>query len=646
MPASLPSLIFDADRLQELERTGLLEDETVENFDRLTRRAVEAVDADAGYVSLLSDEGQFLRGCTGLPEPLASERETPLEHSICAYTLDRTDPLILDDVVAHPDFSDHPAVEAYGIRSYVGVPLITHGDEVVGTFCVVGWEPREWSPGEVEAVRDFAKAAETEVRLRRELSRRRELERESRDREAAFRALVENVTDVVTVLDEQGTIVFQSPSVTELLGYEPGELLGDPVWEYIHPEDRDRIMAAMGEAVGDPGHRPQEEFRFRDSDGSWRVLESRGRVLPADSDLGAFIGVSRDVTERREMEERLRLLATAVENAESAVVITGPRLEKPGPEIRYVNEAMCEMTGYAEEELVGNTPRLLQGQETDREVLARLRVRLRSGEPVEDETVNYRKDGTPYHVRWKITPLYGEDGAVSHFVSVQEDITEQVRREEILEEKVLERTRELDRSQSEALARLARAAEYRDDETGKHTQRVGVVASVLARGLGEDAPWIERIREAAPLHDVGKIGIPDRILLKPGQLTDQEYETMKRHAEIGANLLAGGKSDLFHMAERIARSHHERWDGGGYPAGLAEEEIPLAARIVTVADAFDAMIHDRPYRDALSVDQAVGELRAGAGEQFDPRLVETFLDRRGELLAALRETDPESALAG
>jgi putative two-component system response regulator len=185
---------------------------------------------------------------------------------------------------------------------------------------------------------------------------------------------------------------------------------------------------------------------------------------------------------------------------------------------------------------------------------------------------------------------------------------------------------ELELSQLEILDRLARAAEFRDDDTGQHTHRVGQHAALLAQRLGLSTSHIELIRRAAPLHDVGKIGVSDTILLKPGKLTPEEFATMKTHTTIGGQLLADGHSPFVRAAQTIALSHHERWDGTGYPQGLAGESIPVEGRIVAVADVFDALTHDRPYKKAWPVEEALEEIKNQSGRQFDPSVVEAFLE--------------------
>jgi putative two-component system response regulator len=193
-----------------------------------------------------------------------------------------------------------------------------------------------------------------------------------------------------------------------------------------------------------------------------------------------------------------------------------------------------------------------------------------------------------------------------------------------LEDEVAERTRDLEHARLEMLERLALAAEYRDDATQEHAWRIGRICSQVARTLGLPDHEIELIGRAAPLHDIGKIGVSDGILLKPGKLTDEEFELIKSHTTIGAEILAGSQSPLLRLAERIALTHHERWDGGGYPAGVCGEDIPLAGRIVAVADVFDALTHERPYKEAWSIEDALDEILNQAGRQFDAGVVDAF----------------------
>ena len=204
---------------------------------------------------------------------------------------------------------------------------------------------------------------------------------------------------------------------------------------------------------------------------------------------------------------------------------------------------------------------------------------------------------------------------------LQSELREQNRS---LEDSVRERTRELEQARVEVMERLSLAAEFRDNETGEHPQRVGRTAELLALQLRLPLETAALIRQAAPLHDLGKLGISDAILLKQGPLTPEEFEVMKSHVLIGAEILGRGRSRLMQMSEEIALTHHEWWDGSGYLSGLRGEDIPLSGRIVALADSFDALTHPRPYSAPSSVAEAIAEIRGLSGVQFDPRVVEAF----------------------
>lgn len=204
----------------------------------------------------------------------------------------------------------------------------------------------------------------------------------------------------------------------------------------------------------------------------------------------------------------------------------------------------------------------------------------------------------------------------------------------VLEEEVQRRSNELLKSFEEGLYMLMRAAEYRDDETGEHVRRISYYTKVLADSIGMDSQFCETIFLASPMHDIGKIGIPDQILLKPGQFEPHEWKVMKQHTIIGAEILAGGSSPYMQMGQEIALSHHERWDGSGYPHKLSDKEIPLSARIMSVCDVYDALRSKRPYKPAFDHDKSIGIIRNGderiKKSHFDPVVLEAFLSRSAD----------------
>jgi len=202
-----------------------------------------------------------------------------------------------------------------------------------------------------------------------------------------------------------------------------------------------------------------------------------------------------------------------------------------------------------------------------------------------------------------------------------------------LEELVEERTSEIRDRERELIFRISRAAEFRDPETGAHIQRMAHYSQIIARGLDLDAATQKLILEAAPMHDVGKIGIPDYILLKPGKLTVEEFEVMKGHARLGHELLKDSRSEIIVAGALIAISHHEKYDGSGYPNALKGKDIPLFGRIVAVADVFDALTSERPYKKAWALEDALHFLEEGRGKHFDPLCVEAFISGWDEVIA-------------
>lgn len=215
-----------------------------------------------------------------------------------------------------------------------------------------------------------------------------------------------------------------------------------------------------------------------------------------------------------------------------------------------------------------------------------------------------------------------------------------------LEQRVCERTRELYDTRLQIVRRLGRAAEYRDNETGLHIVRMSKISALLGEAVGMGRESCELLLNASPMHDIGKIGIPDHILLKPGGFEPHEWEIMKSHTTIGADILSGDDSDILNMAREIAFTHHEKWDGSGYPRGLQGENIPLEGRIVAVADVFDALTSERPYKRAWPIEDALDFVRSQRAKHFDPQLVDLFMENLPAVLEIrLRFAEPQVSAA-
>lgn len=209
-----------------------------------------------------------------------------------------------------------------------------------------------------------------------------------------------------------------------------------------------------------------------------------------------------------------------------------------------------------------------------------------------------------------------------HLLEDQEKLEQEVQKRT---EQLREATKRIKEASIETIYRLSRAAEYKDEETGSHIMRINRYSVAIADELGLDKEFKERLFYATPMHDVGKIGVPDAILLKPTELSPEEFEIMKQHTIIGKKILEGSEYQVIKDAETVALTHHERWDGNGYPLGLKRYDIPLMSRIMTVADVFDALVSKRPYKEPIPVDEAVRIIKMGKGTQFDPEIVDAFM---------------------
>jgi putative two-component system response regulator len=260
---------------------------------------------------------------------------------------------------------------------------------------------------------------------------------------------------------------------------------------------------------------------------------------------------------------------------------------------------------------------------------------------VVDETLGFTLGAVDYITK-PISPPIVEARVKAHLENKHaRDFIED--RNRVLQVMVLERTRELAATQDATILSMATLAETRDPETGHHLQRTQGYVRSLAVRLGAHVKYrdqlddrvIDLLYKSAPLHDIGKVGVPDSILRKPGPLDAEEWKVMKAHTTIGGRILSGSRSPLVRMAEEIALTHHERWDGSGYPNGLAGEDIPLTGRICAVCDVFDALISDRPYKNAWPVDAALDEMRQMAGWHLDPNLTRLFLELAPQLLDEL-----------
>lgn len=408
-------------RLQALRRYNILDTAREEAFDRLTVLAAEVFGVDVAFISFLDADRQWVKASVGL-----DREEIPLDQCFCTHTIESEGPLVVEDARDDDRGRDSPLVTEDGLRFYAGVPLRTPDGHAIGTFCIMDSDPQQLSEEAGRRLETFAELAVDELRLRRQ-------ERLHERAKRRFEAVLQDPNVLAGVLAPDGTLLEANATSLEYVNDDPEEILGTPFWEtpwwpdHMRANVRDWVERAAG------GTYVEYEADLVGADGEPYSVEGTVRPVFEGETVVSMIVSARDVTQRKQSERELRLFQQAVEQAEDSILITeAAPLDDPGPRIEYVNPAFEEMTGYEAEEICGRTPRILQGAETDRAVLDSLRDALEAGEGWEGETVNSRKDGTPYRLRWSIAPVRAEDGDIEHWVAIQRDVTEEREREQRL----------------------------------------------------------------------------------------------------------------------------------------------------------------------------------------------------------------------
>lgn len=410
------------ERLDALHRYEILDTPPEEAFDRLTDFATEIFDVDVAFVAFLDADRQWFKSTVGL-----DQTQTDLAGSFCTYTIDRGGLLVIEDATKDDRVSTSPFVTEAGLRFYAGVPVTTPEGRAIGTFSIMDREPRTLGEAEEERLRQLAQMGCEALERRRESRQYQQMARR-------FQAVLEDPNMLAGVLSPDGKVLETNETSIDYIEKRRESVIGEPFWETpwwpsrLQDEVRQWVQrAADGEYV---------EYEADLTEPSGDPFSVEGTIRPVTGEAGtvtALIVSARDVTARKEREEELRLFKELVDQANDAIVVTEAEpLDPPGPRIEYANDAFTDMTGYERDEILGETPRILQGPETDRAVLDSIRAALEAGTDWMGETVNYRKDGTPYQVRWSLTPIRGDDETIEHWTSVQQDVTEKRQREAAL----------------------------------------------------------------------------------------------------------------------------------------------------------------------------------------------------------------------
>jgi two-component system sensor histidine kinase UhpB len=481
-------------RLDALRRLALANLEPEEPFDRLTRLAAFICAAPTALLTFVSQHTEHFKSATGLPAALAASRQISLDYSICQYAVATRKPLVVPDTRNDSVLRTNLAVIELGVAAYVGAPLLTSTGQCLGTISVLDWKPREWTEGQVAMLQDLAATAVTELELRRELTDRGRIEAALRESETRYRSLIEQTSDIITIVDESAVIRYGSPSVETVLGYDPEELVGRKAADLVHPDDTARLLEAHRAALRDPWSAQRGvEFRCRHRDGTWRVLEALGSALQYRSAGPQAVLTLRDVTDRRRAE-------TALRDSEERLRLT---LDAGKCGIWDWDIATNQVT-WSERvyELHGLTPETFGGRVEDFTAVVHPDDRPLVSEAVRRALEEGADYGIEFRViqpatgelRWVWTNgrvLFGEDGAPRRMLGATLDTTERREAEDTLRASLKELrllARRLNEVREEELTRVSR--EIHDE--------LGHALTVLRLDLGWLVPRLRRNREPVP----------------------------------------------------------------------------------------------------------------------------------------------------
>jgi PAS domain S-box-containing protein len=440
-------------------------------------------------------------------------------------------------------------------------------------------------------------------------------------------SVLDRVPAGVVASDTEARITQWSHGAEELFGISAEAARGRRFDELgLIPSRSQGVREAMTAQLG-RGAKWEGEVGLRARDGrTFPALVTNSPMRNEGGEIAGYVGVIMDLTERQTIEDEVGLQGHLLDQVEAAVIATDL-----ANRITHWNRGAEKLYGWSALEALGRLAPELNALAGDPDTL-RDSVTERTGDAGswEGEIEVRRKDGSTFPAFATNSTVRDPSGEITGYVGVSVDITEPQRAEE-----------EARDAQLETIKRLATAVEERDPETGGHIERIGNFAAMIAERLGMDADRVRLIRVSSTMHDVGKVGIADDILLKPGKLTDEEREVMQTHTSIGHHILAGSGADLLDLAASIALTHHEHVDGGGYPAGVSGKDIPVEGRIVAVADVFDALTSDRVYRKAFSVEKAIEIMEEGRGSQFDPKILDVLVENLESFTPLLRRNDSD-----
>jgi len=441
-------------------------------------------------------------------------------------------------------------------------------------------------------------------------------------------------SSIVSKTDQRGIITYVNDKFCEISGYSYTELVGKPHNIVRHPDMSKEVFKELWETIlGGKVWEGIVKNKRKDGSAYW-VHSIINPIRDFNGEIFEYIAIRQDVTESEEQKERmaleLNLTTQSVEELkllanqyEEAIVNTLALLRTDTNNIiTFANETFYQISGYTEADIIGlKCSELRTDKHHENKDCERIQSQLAQKRIAKCLFENVGKNGQYFYTNTTIYPIVDHNGQVIQHLHLMSDVTQEIQLH-----------KEIEDTQSEIIYKMGEIGESRNKETGNHVRRVAEYSKLLAIKAGLSEEEAEMIAMASPMHDIGKVAIPDAVLLKPGKLNDNEWLIMRSHSSIGANVLSGSERPLLKAAAIIAEQHHEKYDGTGYPKGLRGENIHIYGRIVAIADVFDALGSDRVYKKAWSLEKILSLFREERGKHFDPRLVELFLDNLDDFL--------------
>lgn len=468
------------------------------------------------------------------------------------------------------------------------------------------------------------------------LSRNISLEKENKEILNSLKQYKDIVDErsIISKSNVDGIITYINEPFEKISGFTKDELIGKPHNIVAHPDTNIATVKELWKKIKIEKRLWHGRLRNLAKDGSDYYVDIIIKpILDLDGNIIEFISLSNDITDLERskeyfkeqhhkgevnLTESIRISNSYKEAIDESNIILRMDLDK---KIVYANEAFYKISGYSKEELIGKDYSFLKHVGLTQKEFDRKYKEIFSGNIWKGKISNYKKNGDIFHCSVTMYPLKDKKGNVIEYMGIRHDITE-----------IENLQKELVQTQREIIFKLGQIGETRSEETGNHVKRVAEYSKLLAQKINLNEEEVNLLLMASPMHDIGKIGIPDLILNKPGKLDENQWEVMKTHAQIGYEIFKDSSSPILRAASIVSHTHHEKWDGSGYPLGLKGEDIHIFGRITAIADVFDALGSDRSYKKAWSLEDIISLLKEESGKHFDPSLIKIFIDNLDEFL--------------